>query len=323
MRDAEDRDIPAVAAYRTQKNTDFYLGAVLLELALHGRIHMDRATPFENHAFEYDQRQQQRSMNRLWFVVPPFALFLAGVIAFLLSQHTLTLILFLSFMAYMLLMILLVLVLGVFLRGKTSQGKLKVVDPAPTGNAVLDEILRQMWSYVESRQVYRWLYGRGSLKAGDLYKITERRLVEQGWITHTGQRRVFLLGEIETLVINRHTEQWQALSNQVRSALLLGDALSPVMLALLLFLTLFGETLYTPHHIRLPGQPADQKIVRSLYHFLSSPQEMAIARQRLHALMRGDQASAAAIGFPLYDTLLSIRNGIERSVESRQSTSAG
>jgi hypothetical protein len=39
--------------------------------------------------------------------------------------------------------------------------------------------------------------------------------------------------------------------------------------------------------------------------------------------MRGDQASAAAIGFPLYDTLLSIRNGIERSVEARQSTSAG
>ena len=51
MRDAEDRDIPAAAAYRAKKNTDFYLGAVLLELALHRRIHLDRTTPFENKAY--------------------------------------------------------------------------------------------------------------------------------------------------------------------------------------------------------------------------------------------------------------------------------
>ena len=94
------------------------------------------------------------------------------------------------------------------------------------------------------------------------------------------------------------------------------------MLALLLSLTWFGETFYTPRHIRLPGQPANQKMVSGLYHFLSSPQEMTIARQRLQELMRGDQALADAIGLPLYDTLLSIRSGVERSVEARRQTSA-
>lgn len=56
MRDAEDRNIRAAAAYRAKKNTDFYLGAVLLELVLHGRIHMDRTTPFENKAFSTTSR---------------------------------------------------------------------------------------------------------------------------------------------------------------------------------------------------------------------------------------------------------------------------
>lgn len=323
IRDAEDRDIPAAAAYRPKKNTDFYLGTVLLELALYGRIHMDGTAPFENHVFYYDQKQKQQSPKRLWFVVPPLALFLAGIIAFQLSQQWLAGVLFLSFGAYILLTILFLMVLGVFLRGKTAQGKLEVVDPTPTGNSVLDEILRQMRSAGTSRQVYRWLYGRGSLKADGLYEITERRLVEQGWITLTGVRWVPPLGEVETLVINRHTEQWQTLSNQVRSALLLGDALSPEMLALLLSLTLLGETFYTPRHIRLPRQSANQKFVSGLYQFLTSPEEITIARQRLQALMRGDQAIAGAFGFPLYDTLLSIRNGVERSVESRQQASSG
>lgn len=37
IRDAEDRDIPAAASSRGRKNRDFYLGAVLMGLALHGR----------------------------------------------------------------------------------------------------------------------------------------------------------------------------------------------------------------------------------------------------------------------------------------------
>jgi hypothetical protein len=109
----------------------------------------------------------------------------------------------------------------------------------------------------------------------------------------------------------------------MRSALLLGDALSPHMVALLLCLTLLSETFVTPHHIRLPGQPARRKMVSSLYQFLSSPQELTIARQRLQTLMQGDQVTAAAIGYPLYDTLLSIRNAVERSVEAKRQTSAG
>ena len=142
----------------------------------------------------------------------------------------------------------------------------------------MDEIFRQMLSTGESRKVYRWLYGRGSLKADGLYKFTERRLMEQGWITLTGVRRVFLLGEVETLVINGHTKQWRQLGSQVRSALLLGGNLSPEMLALLLCLTLIGETFYTPRHIRLPGQSARRKMVSGLYQFLSSPEELTIAR---------------------------------------------
>ena len=95
------------------------------------------------------------------------------------------------------------------------------------------------------------------------------------------------------------------------------------MVALLLCLTLLTETFVMPRHLRFPGQPARRKMVSSLYQFLSSPEELTIARQRLQALMQGDQAIAAAIGFPLYDTLLSIRNGVEQSVEAKRQTSTG
>jgi len=60
MRDAEDRDIPAAAAFFVRKNSDFFLGAVLLELALHGRIRLDQTTSLENHAFYYEQKQKQQ-----------------------------------------------------------------------------------------------------------------------------------------------------------------------------------------------------------------------------------------------------------------------
>src|SRR5258708_25922233 len=94
------------------------------------------------------------------------------------------------------------------------------------------------------------------------------------------------------------------------------------MVALLLCLTLLTETFVTPRHLRFPGQPAKRKMVSSLYQFLSSPEELTIARQRLQALMQGDQAIAASIGSPLYDTLLSIRNGVEQSVEAKRQTSS-
>ncbi len=323
MRDAGDRDVPAAAAIRVKRATDYYLGPVLMELALHGRLHMDRPTPLENHAYAYRQRQQQRSGKLLWLVVPPLVLFIAGIIAFQNAQQQLALLLFLGFGAYIIVLLLLLLVIGSFSKDKRVQANLAVVNPTPTGNGVLDAILRQMLSTGESRQVYRWLYGRGALKADGLYKITQGRLVEQGWITLTGKQRVLGLIEVETLVINRQTEQWQALSEQLRSALLLEDTLSPHMVALLLCLTLLTETFVTPRNLRFPGQPAKRKMVSSLYQFLSSPEELTIARQRLQALMQGDQAIAAAIGFPLYDTLLSIRNGVERSVEAKRQTSTG
>lgn len=318
MRDAEDRDVPAAAAIRVRRQTDYHLGIVLMELALQGRVGMDKTTPLENHVSYYEQRQQQRSWKRLWFVAPPLALLLAGFIAFQHAQQGLGVLLLLGFGAYILLTLLLLVVRGLLLQGKTTQGKLGVVDPTPTGNAVLDEILGQMLAAGKSRQVYQWLYGPGVLRADGLYELTERRLAEHGWITLTGTQRVLGLVEVETLVLNRQTDQWQTFSNQLRSALLLGDTPSPDMLALLLCLTLLNETFLTPHQLRFPGQPK-RKIVSSLSQILSSPEEMMIARQRLQALMQGDQAIAAAMGVPLYDTLLSIRNGVELSVEANRS----
>jgi len=317
MRDAEDRDVPAAAALWMKRHTDFYLGAILMELALHGRLHMDRTTPLENHAYWYERRQPL-SWKGLWFFVPPLALFLACLIAFQHAQQRLAVLFLLGFIAYILLMLLLAVVRGLLSRGKSAQGKLEVVYPTPTGNHVLDAILWQMLSIGQSLQAYQWLYGSGALRADGLYAFTERRLAEHGWITLTGKQPALGgLFKVETLVINRQSEQWQVLSNQLRSALLLGDSLSPEMVALLLLLTVFTHTFHTPHQLRFPGQPR-RKIVSGLYQILSSPEEITIARQRLQALMRGDQGIAAAIGVPLYDILLSIRNGIELSVESKR-----
>ena len=187
MRDAEDRDVPAAAALWMKRHTDFYLGAILMELALHGRLHMDRTTPLENHAYWYERRQPL-SWKGLWLLVPPPALFLACLIAFQHAQQRLAVLFLLGFIAYILLMLLLAVVRGLLSRGKSAQGKLEVVDPTPTGNHVLDAILWQMLSTGQSRQVYQWLYGSGALRADGLYAFSERRLAEHGWITLTGKQ---------------------------------------------------------------------------------------------------------------------------------------
>src|SRR5258708_8610171 len=269
IRDADDRDVPAAAAIRVKRATDFYLGPVLMELALHGRLHMDRPTPLENHAYAYRQRQLQRSGKLLWFVVPPLLLFIAGIIAFQNAQQQLALLLFLGFGAYIIVLLLLSLVISSFSKDKRVQANLAVLNPTPTGNGVLDAILWQMLSTGGSRPVYPWLFGRGALKADGLSNITEGRLVEQGWITLTGKQRVLGLFEVETLVINRQTEQWQALSEQLRSALLVHRRLSPHMVALLLCLTFLTETFVTPRHLRSPGHPPKRKMAISRYHILS------------------------------------------------------
>jgi hypothetical protein len=150
-------------------------------------------------------------------VVPPLALFLAGFIAFLLAQQRLAVILILGFMAYLLMTILVVMVRGLFSRGKRAQGKLGVVDSTLTGNAVLDAILGQMLATGKSRTAYRWLYGSRALNAAGLYAIIERRLAEHGWITLTGKQPVLGLLEVETLVLNRQTDQWQAICSAARS----------------------------------------------------------------------------------------------------------
>ena len=321
MRDAQDRDVPAAAAWRVRRYTDYYVGAVLMELALQGRVGMDKPTSLEDHAYWYEWRRKH-SWKPLWLFVPLVALFLACWLAYQHAYLRLAFILLLVCMAYVPLTLLLLVVLSLFSREQRIQRKLGVVDPTPTGNAVLDVILRQMMATGKSRRVYNWLYGSRALSAAGLYAITEGRLAEHGWITPTGEQPFLGLFKVDTLVLNRHTEQWQVLSQQLRSALLLGDAPSPDMVALLLCLTLLDETFLTHHHLRLPGQPM-RKVVSSLEQILSSPEEVMIARQRLQALMQGDQVIAAAIGERLYDTLLSIRNGVERSVEARRQTSAG
>src|SRR5215472_7838443 len=69
MRDAEDRDVPTAAAFGMKRQKEFYLGAILMELALHGRLRMDQITPLENHAYWYEQRHKQGSWKVLWFFV--------------------------------------------------------------------------------------------------------------------------------------------------------------------------------------------------------------------------------------------------------------
>src|SRR5258708_30167529 len=133
MRDAGDGDVRAEAGIRVKRATDSYLGPVLMELALHGRLHMDRPTPLENHAYAYRQRQQQRSGKLLWLVVPPLVLFIAGIIAFQNAQQQLALLLFLGFGAYIIVLLLLLLVIGSFSKDNRVQAILACVNPTPQG----------------------------------------------------------------------------------------------------------------------------------------------------------------------------------------------
>ncbi len=60
MKDAEDRGVPAAAAIRARRHTDYLLGAVLMELALQGRIGMDKTTSLENHAYYCSDNSSSR-----------------------------------------------------------------------------------------------------------------------------------------------------------------------------------------------------------------------------------------------------------------------
>jgi len=133
-----------------------------------------------------------------------------GFIVFVYIQHPHFLVLSFN-IAFILWIVLLGVVILLCSRGKTAEGNLQVLDATPTGDAVVNAIVREMLVAGESRKTSRWFSSQETLglRAKGLYKIIERRLAKKGWITLTGKRRVLRLFEVEMLVINCQTEQWQ------------------------------------------------------------------------------------------------------------------
>src|SRR5262252_5119897 len=128
MRETDGRDIPAAAAVRVKRHTDYYLGSILMELALYGRVGMDTPTPLENHASYYEQSHKQASWKGLWLLAPPIVLLLACIIAFQHAQQQLGLLCLFGAMAYILLVLLLGAIVGALRsRGKTAEGNLQVL----------------------------------------------------------------------------------------------------------------------------------------------------------------------------------------------------
>jgi len=170
-----------------------------------------------------------------------------------------------------------------------------------------------------SRSVKDWLVIPLIVPAKELYARIEPRLLKQGWIILAGRQRAPLVGEVETLLINRQCPQWLRLCEHLRQALLSEDPSDPHTTALLLFLTLLPGTFQTPIQVRLPGQPAGRKMIGGLYQILSEPAEIKLARQRLRVLLNGDPAVAGAIEPEIYDTLLRLLIGVKEARQQRKS----
>jgi hypothetical protein len=249
--------------------------AVRMELALLGRVRVNRPRPPEHHNAWYYRR-----------LVLLFPLFLGASIlqTYLLAKFSSF---WLAVGPAMGVLLLIGCLEVLFSR------KLSVADATPTGQERLDKELE-------------WMLHPGCLK-GSRYFFTMR----QQWSREelAIQRLYWLVGAIgggtgvllaqvySNVGIAKYDEVWPSLQERLRSVLIGGQTPDPQTAALLLLATFYDLRRFS----RLPRKDA-------IIYRLFAPEEQPLAHQRLTRLLKAAPEMTAQLDPDLYDTLLFIRD---------------
>ncbi len=257
-------------------------GAVLMDLALRGRVGMVRP-----------QSPEQRTRNRrfsvtglLLAVVFIFGPVVAGIL------HVLT------WPQASLLIVVDITLVGIVARivGNQRAGRMAIQDTSPTGDELLDTTLQGM-ARVGRRALIK-VYIRRRFRiirfAAELAKL--RAQLQAEGLVADADRGSFMLGLVEVKIVNRDYPAFRDLGERVRAVILGGAALDPRAVALV---CLFAQE---PRGIVL-GRGG--RALRGIYQFFHQD-EYGTVKARLAEIRRGDPIITALLGNDLYDTLIAI-----------------
>lgn len=258
--------------------------ATRMELALLGRVRVNRPRPPEHHNTWYYRRAIVVSLPFLGAAILHLSLFIAFP-------------LFSSVWVAMGPDIGAVL-LGICLEALLLYRKLSVVDAAPTGQEELDKHLE-------------WMLHPGCLY---LFQTRHQRSREEQasyvnhWMAEMTRSQGVLLARLYQDVGKAEEEEvWPALQERLRSVLIGGQPPDPQTAALLLLATFYDLR----RSKRLPRKNA-------VIYRLFAPEEQPLAHQRLTQLLQAAPEMTAQLDPDLYDTLLFIRDQVIEEVKPIQ-----
>jgi hypothetical protein len=269
--------------HRYGRSGSLVCAAVLMDLALQGRVAMER--PLSPH---------QRASGEGCMAA------LIGMVAFLLALFGPILV---TVTWPILPVILCPLVIAVAnVHQYVAAGKLRLVDARPTCDDLLDATMWGLAHFGGRVRIKTYIQRHFTIHRllGDLARLRER--LEKLGCVDASQQRVSTWGFVETSRVDRGHPAFQAIEARVRPMLLEGRASDGGAVALALLFSGFG----TVGTRRLRGIRAPQ----GLYQYFTDAEPPTV-RQHLRAIVEGDPLIAAQVGSDLYDTLIAIRQELE------------
>jgi hypothetical protein len=288
-------------------NGSLVAGALMMDLALHGRARMEHPLP-----------PSQRRRRPSWvagltiFVLIIVLIFGPLALALYWRPELLRTFGFAPLVLGSFVVFLLVIALG-NLFADARVGKLVIVDTSPTGEAMADITLlglARIGMRKRPKKYIRRYFGIRRLNK-DLAtlraQLEARHCVE---MAPDGKRSTFF-GLVEVRWVDRTHPEFVRIGDRVRRLLLTGEVPDADAVALAL--------LYSGERQAIVLGRLGSRALNGLYQFFT-PAEAPEVKRRLRALVKGDPAISAQIGADLYDTLLAIRNDLE---ELREAASRG
>jgi hypothetical protein len=277
--------------HRYGRSGSLVCAAVLMDLALRGRVAMERPLPPQERA-----KGEGCAIALVFLVV-----FLLAMFGPILVTATWTI---LPVVPYAFLPIVLCpLVIAVAnVSQHVTASKLRLVDVVPTGDDLLDATLRGMARIGARARIKTYIQRHFTVwrLLGNLSRLRER--LEQLGCVDASEQSVSTWGFVETSRVDRGHLAFQAIGTRMRPLLLEGRASDGGAVALALLFSGFG----TVGTRRVHGR----RVLQGLYQFFADD-ELPTVRQRLGQIVDGDPQIAAQVGSALYDTLIAIRQELE------------
>jgi hypothetical protein len=277
--------------YRYGRSGSLVCAAVLMDLALRGRVRMKHA-----------QSPQQRAKGQgCLFVLVSLAAFLLAMFGPILLTFTWPIVPIFLWILLSIMLCPLIIAVGK-IHEHVVAGKLLLVDATPVGDDLLDATMKRMARVGWQARIKTYM--RSAFTASrllrDLARLRDR--LEQIGCVERSEERSERFGFLEVSQVNRAHPAFSAIGTHMRAVLLEGRVPDAAAVALAL---LFSG----------PGTVGAQRSngrceLRGLYQFFAS-EEIPAVRRSLAQITEGDRMIAAQVGSDLYDTLIAIRQELE------------